>query len=82
MSAAKATSPSFSRQAEGTPLSEVVDRLNLYRQGRIVLANAGLGRLPLNAVFHIGQLDGAVAQIEQLLNVKARPMAAGVVLLG
>lgn len=67
---------------EGTPLGDVVDQINLYRPGRVVLTNARLGELPLNAVFHIAQIDNSIAQIEQLANVHARYVAGGVVLLG
>ncbi len=67
---------------EGTPLTEVVDQINLYRAGRIVLTDSSLGRLPLNAVFHIAQIDNSIAQIEQLVNVRARYVAGGIVLLG
>lgn len=67
---------------EGTPLAAVVDQINLYRTGRIVLTDPALGRVPLNAVFHISQIENSVAQIEQLVNVRARYVAGGVVLLG
>lgn len=67
---------------EGTPLADVVEQINLYRSGRIVLTNSSLGRLPLNAVFHLAQIENSVAQIEQLLNVRARQIAGGVVLIG
>lgn len=67
---------------EGVALSEVVDQINLYRPGRIILRDPELGRTPLNAVFHIAQIDNAVVQIEQLLNLKARAVGGGVVIIG
>ncbi|MDQ8757545.1 DUF4880 domain-containing protein [Sphingosinicella sp. LHD-64] len=67
---------------EGTPLSEVVDQINLYREGRVILDDASLGALPVNAVFHTGQIQNAVSQIELLLGLRARRIAGGVVLLG
>lgn len=67
---------------EGTPLAEVVEQINLYRPGRIVLTDSSLGQLPLNAVFHTAQIENSVSQIEQLLNLRARHLAGGVVLLG
>lgn len=66
---------------EGAPLAEVVDQINLYRSGRIVLTNASLGTLPVNAVFHTNRIEDAVPQIEQLLNLRARPIAGGVILM-
>jgi transmembrane sensor len=67
---------------EGTPLAEVVDQINLHRSGRVVLTDSSLESVPLNAVFHIAQIENAVPQIEQLLNIRARHVAGGVVLLG
>lgn len=67
---------------EGTPLGEVVEQINLYRPGRIVLTNSSLGQVPLNGVFHTAQIENSVAQIEQLLNLRTRELAGGVVLLG
>lgn len=66
---------------EGAPLTEVVDQINLYRSGRIVLTNSSIGKLPVNAVFHTGQIEDAVPQIAQLLNLQARHLAGGVVLI-
>lgn len=66
---------------EGAPLAEVVEQINIYRSGRIVLANASLGKLPVNAVFHTDRISDAVLQIEQLLGLQARHLAGGVVLI-
>lgn len=66
---------------EGAPLAEVVDRINLYRSGRIVLINSSIGALPVNAVFHTDRIEDAVPQIEQLLNLRTRHLAGGVVLM-
>lgn len=66
---------------EGAPLAEVAEQINLYRSGRIVLADASLVALPVNAVFHTSRIEDAVPQIEQLLNLHARHLAGGVVLI-
>ncbi|WP_062064880.1 FecR family protein [Sphingobium baderi] len=66
---------------EGTPLGNVVDQINLYRSGRIVLANASLRTLPVNAVFHTDRIEEAVPQIELLLGLRARDLAGGVVVM-
>jgi transmembrane sensor len=66
---------------EGAPLAEVVDQINLYRSGRIVLTNNAIGALPVNAVFHTDRIEDAVPQIAQLLNLRARHLAGGVVLM-
>lgn len=67
---------------ERAPLAEVVDQINLYRPGRIVLSDPSLGRLPLDAVFHTSQIENSVLQIAQLLNLRARHLGGGGVLLG
>lgn len=66
---------------EGAALAEVVDQINLYRSGKIVLASSSLGGLEVNAVFHTNRIEEAVPQIEQLLNLRARYLAGGVVLM-
>lgn len=66
---------------EGAPLSEVVEQVNLYRSGGIVLTNASIGTLPVNAVFHTDRIDDAVGQIQQLLNLRVRHLPGGVVLM-
>lgn len=66
---------------EGAPLAEVVDQINLYRSGRIVLINSSIAALPVNAVFHTNRIEDAVPQIEQLLNLRARHLTGGVVLM-
>lgn len=67
---------------EGTPLGEVIDQINLHRSGRVVLTDRSLAKVPLNAVFHVAQIENAVPQIQQLMGVRARHLAGGVVLLG
>ncbi|MGO4717015.1 FecR family protein [Bradyrhizobium sp. 2TAF24] len=63
------------------PLAEVIDELNRYRAGHIVLLNADAGRLPVNGRFRIDRPDEALAQIEQAFGVRRRSLPGGVVLL-
>jgi transmembrane sensor len=51
---------------ESRPLSDVIEEVNRYRPGRIVLANSALGRRVMNGVFHLDRLDGVIAQIRGL----------------
>lgn len=67
---------------QGEALSQVIDEINRYRSGRIILTDAALGRRPVNAVFHLDQVDDAVNQIENLLTVRARKLPGSVVLIG
>jgi transmembrane sensor len=66
---------------QGEALAQVVDEINRYRSGRIILASAALERRPVNAVFHLDQIDRAVSQIEYLVAARARHLPGGVVLI-
>ncbi len=65
-----------------TPVSDVVAEINRYRQGKVILTNAALGRELFNARFGIQIIDSVVGQIAQVFNVKVRNLPAGIVLLG
>ena len=65
-----------------TPLGEVVDELNRYRSGHIVLLNQGLAKNPVNGRFRIDRPDDALAQIELAFGVRRRMLPGGLVLLG
>lgn len=64
------------------PLSEVVDEVNRYRSGKIIITNADLKRRIVNGTFQISKLDDFVPQVQQLFGAQARPLLGGVVLLG
>lgn len=64
-----------------TPLIDVIEELNRYRPGRIVLLNAQLGRSPVNGRFRVDQPDEALAQIEGAFGVRHRTLPGGLVLL-
>ena len=66
---------------EGTPLWEVVRQINQYRSGDIVLTSSAIGHRPVNAVLHTRQIDNAVSQIQQLLNLEVRRLPGGVILM-
>ena len=65
-----------------TPLAEVIDELNRYRSGRIVLMNASLAQSPVNGQFKIDRPDDALAQIELGFGVRRRTLPGGLILLG
>lgn len=58
------------------PLSEVVDEVNRYRTGRIVIVDRALGRRIVNGTFRIDQLQSFVAQIEQLFGARGTRVGA------
>lgn len=64
------------------PLQDVVDEVNRYRPGKIVILDRDLGsRLVALASFYLDRLDDVVPQIEALYGVEARRLPAGIVLL-
>jgi transmembrane sensor len=65
-----------------TPLAEVVEEINRYRSGRIVLVNAGLAQKPVSGRFRIDQMDEILARLEQAFDARARKLPGGLVLLG
>lgn len=65
-----------------TPISQVVEEVNRYRPGRVILTNAALGRRLMNARFHIQDIDGVVGQIQQVFGAHVTNLPGGVVLLG
>jgi transmembrane sensor len=64
-----------------TPLADVVEEVNRYRPGRIILTNARMGRLPVSGRFRIDNLDEILADIERGFGLKVRALPGGLVLL-
>ncbi|PLY45347.1 iron dicitrate transport regulator FecR [Janthinobacterium sp. ROICE36] len=65
----------------GQPLSQVVDEINRYRPGRVLLRNAELGRRLVRMRFSIGQTDGALAMIRDLYGAQMTSLPGGIVVL-
>ena len=65
-----------------TPLSEVVEELNRYRSGRIVLLNSDIARIPVNGRFRIDRPDEALTQLERAFGVRRRTLPGDIILLG
>jgi transmembrane sensor len=64
------------------PLRFVIDEVNRYRPGKIVLLNRDLGNRPVAvASFHLDRLDEVISQMEALYGARARHLPAGIVLL-
>ena len=62
-------------------LGDVIDEINRYRDGRIVVANPNLRNRRVNGVFHTRQIDQVVDQLRLAYGVRAAAMPGGVVLL-
>ncbi|SAI69121.1 signal transduction protein [Bordetella ansorpii] len=63
-----------------TPLSEVVDEINRYRPGRVILMNDEKARLPLSGRFSVDNLELVLTQIRQAFHVKARTLPGNILL--
>jgi transmembrane sensor len=66
---------------EFTPLAQVVEEINRYRPGRLVLLNEKLGHRVLNARLEIKDVDKVVGQIVRIFGAKATFLPAGLVVL-
>jgi transmembrane sensor len=67
---------------DNTPLSRVIDEINRYREGHIVLTDTNLGSRTVDGIFHTDQIDSTVTQIQQLLNVRLTYLPGGLILIG
>lgn len=61
----------FDRQ----PLTNVIEQLNRYRPGRVVLADSDLGDREVSGVFRLDMLDTALATLTQELQVQRLDLA-------
>jgi transmembrane sensor len=62
-------------------LSHVIEEVNRYRSGRIVLMNAELGQRRVSARFKLARLDAVLIQFQEAFGAKVTPLAGGFVLL-
>lgn len=63
------------------PLERVIDEVNRYRPGRIILANAELGRRSVLATFHLDRLDEVVPRLQIVFGLRVRKLPGGLVLM-
>jgi transmembrane sensor len=63
------------------PLAEVIQEVNRYRSGRIILLNDSLAKRKIIAGFRIDQIDDVVNYIVQAFGAKSRSLPGRVVLL-
>ena len=61
----------FDRQ----PLAKVIEQLNRYRPGRVVLTDSALGEREVSGVFRLDMLDSAVDTLTQELQVQRLDLA-------
>lgn len=66
---------------QNKPLVEVIEEVNRYRPGRIVITNGDLGKRVVNGTFRGDEIETFIAQIEQLFGAKVTRLPAGLLLL-
>lgn len=63
------------------PLSHVIEEVNRYRSGRIVLMNTALGERRISARFKLARLDAVLTQFREVFGAKVTPLGGGIILL-
>jgi transmembrane sensor len=66
----------------GASLAQVVEEINRYRPGKLILRNAQLEGLQVQAQFSIARLDEAIAMICRYSGAHATELPGNIVLLG
>jgi transmembrane sensor len=66
---------------DATPVAEVIEEVNRYRPGRIVLVNNDIARRSLTARLRIAEADKIVIQIVHIFGARATPLPGGIVIL-
>ncbi|KDB08119.1 anti-FecI sigma factor, FecR [Burkholderia sp. lig30] len=63
------------------PLSSVVDEINRYRRGRVILRSASLGENRIQAQFPLNRLDDAIDMVGHLYGAHVTRLPGNIVLL-
>jgi transmembrane sensor len=64
------------------PLAQLIDEVNRYRPGKIVLLDSRLAQRRVVATFRLDRIDDVVTFVHQALDVSVRILPGGIVLLG
>jgi transmembrane sensor len=65
----------------GVPLAQVVDEINRYRPGKVILRNATLGHNRMQAQFPIAKLDDVIDMVGKLYGARITKLPGNIVLL-
>jgi transmembrane sensor len=65
-----------------TPLASVIDEVNRYRPGRIILMDRQLGQRMVTARFDIKKLDKVMREVGNAFKVPVKSLPGGIVLIG
>ncbi|WP_244443182.1 FecR domain-containing protein [Bradyrhizobium sp. Ai1a-2] len=63
------------------PLARVIEEVNRYRPGKIVLMNEALGRRRVTAQFKLDQLDIVITQLRESLGAQVTALPGGIMLV-
>ncbi|MEZ0222820.1 MAG: FecR domain-containing protein [Tardiphaga sp.] len=63
------------------PLARVIEEVNRYRAGKIILMRAELGRRPVLATFRIDRIDEVVPRLQAVFGVEVTTLPGGIVLV-
>jgi transmembrane sensor len=63
------------------PLDSVVEEINRYRSGKIIIASDSLRRRLVSGTYQLDKLDNFVAQVEQLFGARIMHLPGGVVFM-
>jgi transmembrane sensor len=63
-------------------LSRVIDEVNRYRPGRIVLLDRELGRRLIDASFNLDRLDHVIVYVRQAFDARITVLPGGLILVG
>ena len=63
-------------------LAEVVEQINRYRPGRLIITDQQLKNRPITAVFSVHRLNDAVTALERTFGIRAQRLTDYLVLLG
>ena len=66
---------------QNDPLVDVIEEVNRYRRGRIVLTNADLGNRLVTARFRLDRLDDVVVQVSQVFGARVRSLPGDIIFL-
>ncbi|WP_050468244.1 FecR family protein [Herbaspirillum chlorophenolicum] len=64
-----------------TPLEQVIEEINRYRPGRVVLAASSVRESAVSGRFSIAALDSALLQLQHSFDLNARRLPGGVLVL-
>ncbi len=63
------------------PLARVIDEVNRYRPGKIILMNRELGSRPVLATFRIDRIEEVVPRLQTVFGVQIKTLPGGIVLV-